>query len=103
MSVSRPSPALLGEEVGDRRAGPGRLRPPRPRGGRSWRARDAVPHDASARTGIFTASTSWSSAGGVSPAGAHQHEAQAHAVTNGAWSATASGSVRGLRLIANAA
>jgi CubicO group peptidase (beta-lactamase class C family) len=80
-----------------------RLGPPRPRGGRSRRARDAVPHEAPARTGIGTGATSSSSVSGVSPGGAHQHEAQAHAVTNGAWSATTRGSVRGLRLIANAA
>src|SRR4051794_11951360 len=60
-------------------------------------------HEAPARTGILTASTSGSSACDVSPGGAHQHEAQAQAVTNGVWSATARGSVRGLRLIANAA
>src|SRR4051812_46387826 len=74
---------------------------------RCWRTRclagDAVPYEAPARTGIGTAPMSWSSLSEVSPGGAHQHEAQAHAVRNGAWSATASGSVCGLRLIANAA
>src|SRR5215208_2286601 len=62
----------------------------------------AVPHEAPARTGIGTAPTSWSGVSETSQ-GAHQHEAQAQAVTNGAWSATTRGAVRGLRLIANAA
>src|SRR5688572_28056894 len=71
--------------------------------GRPWRVRGAVGHEAPARTGIGTAPTSCSSVSEVSPGGAHQQEAQAQVVTNGAWSATPAGSVRGLRLIANAA
>src|SRR4051794_41744091 len=67
------------------------------------RSRDVLPHETPARTGTFTAPTSWCSVSGGSPGGAHQHEAQAQAVAIVAFSATAGDSVAGLRLIANAA
>src|SRR4051812_5037100 len=68
--------------------------------GRSRRARGAVPHETPARAGIFPAPTSWSSLSAGSPGGAHQHETQAQAVTNGSWSLATTASVCGPVLIA---
>src|SRR4051794_1667143 len=80
------------------------LQPTEPTGRRCADGRPGqAPQEAPARTGTGTAPTSWSPVSEVSPGGAHQHEAQAQAVRNGAWSATARGSVRGPVLIANAA
>src|SRR3954447_5463824 len=79
-------------------------RRPLARGRTSRRRGDAArAQEAPARIGMVTSPTWSSSVAAASPSGAHQHATQAHAVTNGVSSTTATGSVRGLVLIANAA
>src|SRR5436190_2707718 len=86
MTVRQPLAAAFGHECKSARGAP-RRRAPR--------------HDTPARVGIRGDDRSWSSA--ASLGGAHQHEAQAHAVTYPTSLATATCSGCGLRLMANAA
>jgi hypothetical protein len=73
---------------------------PRPLAARAFHLDQTTDH-APARAGICDRGASSFSVSSASPAGAHQHEAQAHAATSG--TSLAMSMVRGLRLIANAA